>query len=531
MVSAAGPSRSLDYGEPPSPEQVEREYDVCIVGSGAAGSVAARELVAAGLEVLVLEQGPYVDVRVSYDDILRGSEPAYGRMANGCWGLVGYPWTTCNVGGGTVFYGGASFRYREVDFDAGAHVPDADLPVRWPYSYAELAPYYDEVERLLEVAADPSNDLTSPPVAHDGYLPPVKRTGSGEALWSAAESLGWHPFPTPMAIRTVDTEAGSGCDRSSPCIENLCRTGAKRDAFSVLRPLFDEPGFHLLAGMKAVELRRRTRDRVTEVVAARVDTRQSYVFRARTFLIAANAIQSAALLLRSCDSWSPAGIGNEHDMVGRGLCFKLDAYVSGFRNGGHAPEGEGPGTPAGGPFSTVTVLDHYLDESCPTGLGGMIYEARHGFRYSMRDPDGDVLRVQCLLSDQPSRENRVHLAQELDAFGLPYLVIDYRTHPRDGARLEHMIERCEELLRAAGCRWLQREATDYHLGSCHLHGTCRASDDPRHGVVDRWSRIHGVENVFVVDGSFMPFPSGLNPTLTIEAHALRAARHVHQSCF
>jgi choline dehydrogenase-like flavoprotein len=518
----------FSYGDPPSPEQVAREYDVCIIGSGAAGSIAARELVEAGFEVLVLEQGPFVRDGMTYDEVLRLSEPAYGRMANGCWGLVGYPWTTCNVGGGTVFYGGASFRYREVDFDAGEHLPDADLPVRWPYGYGELAPYYDEVESLLEIAADPANDPTAPPTAHTSYLPPVPRDLSGDLLWSAAEGLGWHPFPTPMAIRTVATARGAGCDRRGPCIENRCETGAKRDAWSLLQPLMGRPGFHLIAGMKAVELRRRTRERISEVLAVRVDSGESHVFRARRFVIAANAIQSAALLLRSRDSWSPDGIGNEHDMVGRGLCFKLDAYVSGFRSGlaPRAPRTPRTDAASGGPFSTVTILDHYLDADCPTGLGGLIYESRHGFRYAMRDSGGEVLRVQCLLADQPSRENRVHLARETDPSGLPYLVIDYRMHPRDGARLEHMVERCNELLRAAGCRWLQRESTDFHLGSCHLHGTCRASDDPREGVLDRWSRLHTVDNLFVIDGAFMPFPSGLNPTLTIQAHALRAVRHL-----
>ena len=411
-VVPAEESNGFSYGPPPTPEQVAREYDVCIVGSGAAGSIAALELVNAGFRVLVLEQGPFVDRRASYDEILRSSEPAYGRMPNGCWGLVGYPWTTCNVGGGTVFYGGVAFRYREVDFDASDHLPDADLPVRWPYDYAELAPFYDEVEGLLEIAADPAGDPTSPPVARSEYLPPVARSASGKILWNAAETLGWRPFPTPMAIRTVETEAGAACDLETPCIENPCKTGAKRDASTVLLPLLDRPNLDLIAGMKVVELRRRSRERVSEVLAVRVDTRETYQLRARWFLVAANAIQSAALLLRSRDSWSPDGLGNEHDMVGRGLCFKLDAYVSGFRNGGHEPGASGPSPVKGGPFSTMTVLDHYVDDTCPTGLGGLIYEARHGFRYSMRDVDGGALRVQCLLSDQPSRENRVHLARE-----------------------------------------------------------------------------------------------------------------------
>jgi len=208
----------FSYGDPPSPEQVAREYDVCIIGSGAAGSIAARELVEAGFEVLVLEQGPFVRDGMTYDEVLRLSEPAYGRMANGCWGLVGYPWTTCNVGGGTVFYGGASFRYREVDFDAGEHLPDADLPVRWPYGYGELAPYYDEVESLLEIAADPANDPTAPPTAHTSYLPPVPRDLSGDLLaWDGT------PFPLPWPSAPWPPRAAPAATAGAPASRTAVR--------------------------------------------------------------------------------------------------------------------------------------------------------------------------------------------------------------------------------------------------------------------------------------------------------------------
>lgn len=508
------------YGPLPTSRQLGEVYDVCIVGSGAAGAVAARHLCDAGLGVLILEQGPFLEASASYDDVLRSGEPAFGRQANGCWSLVGYPWTTCNVGGGTVFYGGASFRYREVDFDAGRYFPDAQLPLAWPYDYAELEADYTQVEKWLGIAADPTKDPSAPPGERDHYLPPVTFSMAAETLAEAATRRGLHPFPTPLAVLTRNRGSRRACDESSPCIEHRCTTGAKGDVLTaLLEPLLlSAERLELLAGMKVVRLERRSEGAVTAVTAARVDSGERYQFRARRFVLAANAIQSAAILLRSQDRWSPAGIGNDHDLVGRGLCFKLNEYVMGYHPG---KSGEAPL----GPFSTVALLDHYLDDDCPGGMGGLIYEAQHGFRYALRRDPG-VLRLECLLADQPLWHNRITLTPELDDLGLSRLALDYQPHPRDLARLEYLAERCSELLREAGCSFVRREATDFQLGSCHLHGTCRAHEDPRHGVVDGRGRVHGVENLYIADGAFMPFPSGLNPTLTIQAHSLRVARGI-----
>lgn len=95
-----------DYGMIPAPTDIEQTYDFCIIGSGASGSMAADKLVKNGFSILMLERGPYVKNGLSYDEILRSAELAYARMENGAWALNGYPWSTCNVGGGTVFYGG-----------------------------------------------------------------------------------------------------------------------------------------------------------------------------------------------------------------------------------------------------------------------------------------------------------------------------------------------------------------------------------------------------------------------------------------
>ena len=216
---------------------------------------------------------------------------------------------------------------------------------------------------------------------------------------------------------------------------------------------------------------------------------------------------------------SPEGLGNDHDMVGRGLTFKASEWVLGWYRGG-AEQGRESND---GPFSTVAVTDWYVDPDAPGGLGGLIYEAGLGSRH--RDAPGEVaMRIECILADMPAPENRVRLVRDCDRLGLPRVALDYTPQPKDQARLEHTLRRAEAVLAAAGCTLVRRSGKDYRLGGTHLHGTCRAGEDPQTSVVDAESRVHAIDNLWVIDGAFMPFPGGVNPTLTIQAHALRSAR-------
>ena len=135
-----------------------------------------------------------------------------------------------------------------------------------------------------------------------------------------------------------------------------------------------------------------------------------------------------------------------------------------------------------------------------------------------------ILRLECLVADEPVHRNRVMLSSDTDDLGIPRIILDYQAHPRDIVRLEYMVERSKEILKEAGCKWIKRENSGWQQGSGHLHGTCRAGKDPRKSVLDSNSKVHTVNNLYVIDGSFMPYPGSVNPTLTIQAHALRAAR-------
>lgn len=513
------------YGPEPTGDDVAGEYDVCVIGSGASGATVAWALAGAGLSVAVVEQGRFVTPDVSYDDLLSAAEPAWVRQENGTWGKVGYPWTTCNVGGGTVFYGGAFFRYRPVDFDAERVLGEAELPLRWPWEPAELNAYYGAIEDLVGVAGATDADPTLPRRDRPYPLPPVEMSPEGAMLAAAATTMGWHPFPTPLAVNSHGYRGRPACTADAPCICRQCPNGAKGDATTrFLFPAIDL-GAKLFAGLKAVRLIGDGRWSAQALECVRMDTGARFVFRARCFVVCANAVQTAALLLRSPAARHPSGLGNTHDLVGRGLCFKLSEYLVGYRSAGSGDGSPGSELMGLGPFSTCAITDLYEDPGAPGGLGGLLYEARPERSYRMRK-DEQLLRIEALVPDEPQPTNRVRLGPGVDAHGVPDVLMDYQAHPRDRARLEYVLDRGGQMLRAAGCTVVLREPSGWALGSTHLHGTGRMGFDPKTSVTDPDGRLHDTDNVYIGDGALLPFPAGVNPTLTIQAVALRVAHRM-----
>jgi paromamine 6'-oxidase/6'''-hydroxyneomycin C oxidase/2'-deamino-2'-hydroxyparomamine 6'-oxidase len=533
MSEAATRSWTPNYGPEPAEPGGRVHADVCVIGSGASGSVVAAMLARAGLDVVVIEQGPYVDAETTYDDVVAASELAWIYRDYDVWEKIGWPWSTCNVGGGTVFYGGASFRHRAADHEADRYLGEGELPMRWPWSPAELDPFYTEVERMIGISGG-GGDPGLPP-GHRYPLPPVPRSAAGQVIADAALRSGLHPFHTPLAIASREYDGRAACTFDNACISNRCEVGARGDAFTVfLGPLLRERAVRLYAGLRAIRLVSSGRTHVSAVQCVRVDTGHEFEIHARHVVLAANAIQSAALLLRSVDRYSPAGVGNHNDLVGRGLCMKLSEYVVAYRRaatGSGTVNGRPHKRPVGpGPYSTVAVTDYYVADDAPGGLGGLIMEAKDEAVFPLR-PDEQILRLECLAPDEPRLANRVTLGRGRDAQGLPDIVLEYQASPRDLARLEYVIERAEELLRAAGGTQLRREPSLCYMGSGHLHGTCRSGEDPRTSVTNPSGRLHSVDNVTIVDGALLPFPGAVNPTLTIQAVALRTAHQLLREGF
>lgn len=492
-------------------------YDVCIVGSGASGALAAEIFVRSGLRTVMVERGRRVAPGTSLLDLIPSFEYAERMTDDGAVAADGYPWSACAVGGGTPFYAGVSFRYRVRDFAAAAHVPSDSLDPTWPLGYEDLADAYTWVERRLGVARGAGDDPCAPP-APRASQPAHPYSPLGERLAEAATALGLHPFPTPVAINSRPFAGGGICQGSTPCTDHVCSTGAKGDVDArVIRRLEGESGFQLLSETVAVRLVFR-RGRAVGVRCIDLRGRTAATVSARIIVLAANAIQTAALLLRSAGT-SSSDLRGAAPMLGRGLCFKASEYINGWDDA--IPP---PGSAYAGRFSTMAVTDHYVDGAAPQGMGGLIYETTPDEPFG--NAAGTRLRLQIIAPDVPQRENRIALSASTNELGFPRIMIHYRSHELDLRRLAYLRAVAVRMLRRAGARTIQTEPSFFERGSAHLHGTCRAGPIDAESVVDESGRLHGIDNLYVVDGSFMPFPGGLNPTLTIQANAVRIARRL-----
>lgn len=433
-----------------------------------------------------------------------------------------------------ALYAGISFRLREVDLNARAHVAPDALDPAWPIGHDDLRPYYDRVERCIGVARASGADPLEPP-GPPALMPAHPLSTQGRLIADAGRRIGLRPFPTPLAINSVPYAGRPACVRCGPCNEQVCPTGARANTAALLSDSALPAGsLTVVNGAKALRIGLRDRHRAASVEWLDLRTRTRQVARVRCVVLAANAVQSAALLLRSAQPGAEDGLGNSTGMVGRGLSFKVSGYVSGTADVDSAlsqplppsfplhphPSAHNPD----GPFSTVSFSDHYLDPDAPSGLGGLLYEASDEDRLIQ---DGRIrLRVHFLAADQPMRDNAVRLARERGPLNLPRIVIDYATHPLDKRRLGYLSRRASELLAKAGADDIRYENSNYQLGSRHLHGGCRAGTDPAESVVDAWGRVHDLDNVYVVDGGYFPYAGGVNPTFTIQANALRIAHHI-----
>jgi paromamine 6'-oxidase/6'''-hydroxyneomycin C oxidase/2'-deamino-2'-hydroxyparomamine 6'-oxidase len=435
---------------------------------------------------------------------------------------VGDPWSATALGGGTIFYAAISFRYREVDFDAREHVAPDALDPKWPIDYQDLRPEYDEVEQLIGVARSTGVDPTEPP-SPPAWQPPHPYSPQAARLAAAASRLRLHPFPTPLAINSRPANGFPACQHRTPCNGYQCPTGAKADAISrfLVPASRDQELLTIRLRAKVVRITQASPARAHSLQWLDLESRRVHETRPRAIILAGNAVQSAALLLRSRSRYSPQGLGNEHDLVGRGLSFKVSGYVSGRVEGAADLSTARPG-----PYSTVALTDWYLDSDCPSGLGGIVYDTEpepiHG-------PVAGVLRAHFVAADQPYWHNQVVLGNQRNELGLRYLHLRYRTHPWDVRRAHYLQDRVMELLRKAGARSITTEPSYYEIGSSHLHGTCRAGTDPATSVVDRDGRLHQVNNVWVADGGYMPYAGAVNPTFTIQANSRRIAKIVSKS--
>ncbi|HEX8905619.1 MAG TPA: GMC family oxidoreductase [Longimicrobiaceae bacterium] len=506
------------------------EFDAVVVGSGFGGCMAALELVEAGWRVLMLERGGWVE-RGPHNWSGEGAfvrTPHYAADTafdlNHAGKLSSQNLCTC-VGGPSVFYGGASFRFREQDFTAAPEIVDG-TGARWPVDYAELEPFYTRAERLLGVAGQAGEDPTEPPRSEPYPQAPRRLSGASRRMAEAMRSLGLHPFRIPLAINHAEAE-GAVCAACTTCDTFACAISAKNDLAVRVIPRLLAGGMEIRPGTVV------TRVLVEDGRAAGVECVEKaggerMVFRAQTVILAAGALATPHLLLASgLEKLNPAG-----DAVGRYLMRHCNAMTFGFFARRPNPENEHhkqlavhdfyfgsrePGAPPGPLGNLQQIMGPQ-----PSLIGHVLPRA---LRWTVKLAEIPASRLTGILSiaeDQPRPENRVRIdPARPDAYGLPKLIVEHRYTGRDLAARRFMVRKAKQILRRAGALlFVNWDVSTFS----HAVGTVRMGGDERTAPLDPECRFRGVDGLYVTDGSVFPTSAGVNPSLTIAANALRVGR-------
>jgi choline dehydrogenase-like flavoprotein len=474
---------------------LQHDYDAVIVGSGAGGCAAAYQLARRGLTVALLEKGTELprdsstlDYRAVVDEGRFKSRETWRDNRGGEFA----PEEHFNVGGKTKWYGAALLRYGRAEFGAD---PAYQCP-GWPIAGDELTRFYNEAEQLLGVRTfECERDLARI----------VERLGKRAPSWrSEALPLG---LSREILLNRLEARHFDGFASVA---------GLKGDAEAAfLAPVRKLPNLTLLSGAEVAGLLGDPADPV-RVIGARLADGTSV--RGRVVLLAAGALHSPRLLQRYIAEHGLAQRLPCADMVGRHLKLHLLTAMVALsptkktdliRKTTIFLDAELPHSsvqPLGFDGQLIASL---MPRLLPRGLARQLGERAYGF--FLQTEDG------------ASRDNRVCAASAATG-GLPLLDYDAARTPAAVAEHRRLVRRFRRALTRAGMlAFSQRIGI---AGTAHASGTLTAGSDPRSSVVDADGAVHGMQSLFVVDGSVLPRSSRVNPALTIYAWSLRVAERL-----
>jgi glucoside 3-dehydrogenase (cytochrome c) catalytic subunit len=532
-------------------------FDAIVVGSGATGGWAAKELTEAGLRVALVEAGrmlvpekDFTEHVMPWQTKFRGYSPEITRtrpIQTRCYACMEYnydwfvndfesPYTTEPgkpfnwfrariLGGRSLVWGRQSYRLSDLDFKAASHDGYGD---DWPLNYAELAPWYDRAERFAGI----SGAAEGVPQLPDGqFLPPMPMTcGELQLRKSAKEKFGRTVTIGRTANLTAPLNGRAPCHYCGPC-ERGCITHSYFNSPTTTIAAAQATGRLTLftdAVVSHVTMEPES-PRATGVRYVHRLTRQSRELRSRAVVLCAQALESCRIMLNSADRRFPNGLSNSSGALGH---YLMD-HVTGFGASGELP-GLEPRPWAGAPQrpnGIYVIRFRNVSDRHPDFIRGYGYQGGAGPGFNMGvEGYGSAFKEgvrqgtywiglggfgECLARwDNFCELNK----NQVDAWGIPTLHFNAIRGENERKMGAQMAADAAEMLEAAGAKSISvQHSMDPFGHAIHECGVARMGDDPRKSVLNKFCQSHDVKNLFVMDGSAFVSVGNQNPTLTMMA--------------
>jgi choline dehydrogenase-like flavoprotein len=557
----------------------ERTFDAIVVGSGIAGGWAAKELCERGLKTLVLERGRqvkhvedyttfnkdpwdfrYAGGRTPQDEVEKHyfKQKRTGYTVNDQWNHWfvkddEHPYTEVNrfdwirgyhVGGRSITWGRQSYRWSDLDFEANAK---EGVAVDWPIRYADLAPWYDHVERWMGVSG--SNEGL--PQLPDGvFQPPMEFNVVEKSFKGKVENK----FPERRvtmgrtAHLTKPTDEQMKIGRGTCQTRNLCMRGCAFGAY------FSSNAATLIAADHTGNMTLAPDSIVTEVIfdpkankatGVRVkngNTGEMTEYFAKVIFLNASSLATTWIMLHSKSDRFPNGLGNDSDELGRNVMDHHflagaqsevdgydDRYYAGRRPTGiYVPRFRNLGD-SGTKQKDFTRGYGYQGGASRSGWQRLVAEIGFGreLKEEISEPGNWTMGLTGFGEMLPYRDNRVWLNNDVkDVNGLPTLTMDVTIRQNELNMRKDMQAAAVEMMETAGFKNVRSYDRPYAPGlGIHEMGTARMGRDPKTSVLNAYNQIHACKNVYVTDGAAMTSAACVNPSLTYMALTVRAADH------
>jgi len=537
-----------------------RQKTAIVIGAGAGGGVVAKELAVHGIRVTLFERGDWPDYdKHINDELISQRVQALGSAFGPDWEknprvLIrkdgskqivtpqngGYNHVAACVGSGTVSYGAMGWRFMPEDFQLKTiyGAVEGSTLADWPITYEELAPYYTKAEREIGVSGDMSENPFAPNKDEPYPMPAFEYNREGRILANTCKEMGLHPFSIPMLRNSVAYNGRAACIRNRTCCGYACPVDAKNGTQNTVIPVAMQTGnCEVKTNCFVFKIHTDSQQRAT-AVSYFDENDKEHQLEADIIVVAASATETTRLLLNSKSAQFPNGIGNNNDWVGRNLQGHAYTGASGLFDY-DILDLQGPG-------GCVAIMDYNHHNEGVIG-GGMLanefYQMPYAFaggrpygqprwgsehKKYQRENYYRLSRMIGPIQEMPNFDMRVTVDETVkDYWGIPVVAISGERHPIDKKHCAFLSEKALEIIQRAGAKqaWAHYGGGGM-TGGQHQAGTCRMGDDPATSVVDRYCRVHDLENLYIADGSVLVTNGGFNPVLTIMAMAFRTGEHL-----